>query len=105
VSENDSPLQPVRFFRLFLDTLTAEIGHDAFVAVLENANLPADIADPGAVSRYTSQSTAETYARIQKAMRVYYGRGARGWLFLQASTCVDTGSLPGSTAIGQPTKA
>ena len=80
MSEHASPLLPVRFFRLFLDTLTAEIGHDAFVVILEKADLPADLADPQAVSRYTSQSAAETYARVQKAVRVYYGRGARGTL-------------------------
>jgi predicted hydrocarbon binding protein len=80
VSEHDSALLPVRFFRLFLATLTAEIGHDALVVILEKADLPADLADPQAVSRYTSQSAAETYARVQKAMRVYYGRGARGIL-------------------------
>jgi predicted hydrocarbon binding protein len=80
VNQHDLPLLPVRFFRLFLDTLIAEVGHDALVAILEEANLPADLVDPQAVSRYTSQSAPETYARIQKAMRVYYGRGARGIL-------------------------
>ena len=80
MSEHVSSLLPVRFFRLFLDTLTAEIGHDALVVILEKADLPADLADPQAVSRYTSQSAAETYARVQKAVRVYYGRGARGTL-------------------------
>ena len=70
----------MRFFRLFLDTLTVEIGHDALAAILAEANLPADLIDPQAVSRYTSQSAAETYARVQEAMRVYYGRGARGTL-------------------------
>jgi predicted hydrocarbon binding protein len=80
VSEHASVLLPVRFFRLFLATLTAEIGHAALVAILEKADLPADLADPQTVSRYTGQSAAETYARVQKAMRVYYGRGARGIL-------------------------
>jgi predicted hydrocarbon binding protein len=80
VSEHASASLPVRFFRLFLDTLTAEIGHDAFVAILEKADLPTDLTDPQAVSRYTSQSAAETYVRVQKAVRVFYGRGARGTL-------------------------
>jgi predicted hydrocarbon binding protein len=48
--------------------------------ILTKADLPADLADPRAVSRYTSQSAAETYARVQKAMRIYYGRGACGTL-------------------------
>lgn len=80
MSEHVSSLLPVRFFRLFLDTLTAEIGYDALVAILEKADLPADLVDPRTVSHYTSQSAAEAYARVQKAMRVYYGRGARGTL-------------------------
>jgi predicted hydrocarbon binding protein len=80
VSEHDSPLLPVRFFRLFLDTLTVEIGYDALMVILEKAGLPADLVDPQAVSHYTSQSAAETYTRIQKAMRLVYGRGARGTL-------------------------
>jgi predicted hydrocarbon binding protein len=80
VNEHASVVLPVRFFRLFLDTLTVEIGHDTLVLVLEKADLPTDLADPQAVSRYTSQSAAETYARVQKAVRVFYGRGARGTL-------------------------
>jgi predicted hydrocarbon binding protein len=80
VNEHVLPLLPVLFFRLFLEVLTAEVGHDALVVILEKADLPADLVEPQAVSRYTSQSAAETYARVQKAMRVYYGRGARGIL-------------------------
>ena len=80
MSANDSSLLPVRFFRLFLDTLVVEIGHDALVLILEKVDLPGDLANPQAVSRYTSQSAAETYARIQKGVRMVYGRGARGTL-------------------------
>jgi predicted hydrocarbon binding protein len=80
VSESATSLLPVRFFRLFLNTLTAELGRDALLTILEKADLPADLVDPETVSGYTSQSAAQTYARIQKAMRSYYGRGARGAL-------------------------
>ena len=80
MSGHDSALLPVRFFRLFLDTLSAELGHATLVTVLERADLPVDLVDPQAVSGYTSQSAALAYARIQKAMRIYYGRGARGAL-------------------------
>jgi predicted hydrocarbon binding protein len=80
VTRRDLPSLPLHFFRLFVDTLTVEIGHDSLVAILEEAGLPADLADPQAVSRHTGQSAAEAYARIQKALRVYYGRGARGML-------------------------
>ena len=80
MSELDTSLLPLHFFRLFLDTLTAELGPERLVTVLEKADLPAGLIDPQVVSSYTSQSAAQTYARIQKAMRVYYGRGARGAL-------------------------
>lgn len=80
MSEQESALLPVRFFRLFLDTLTAELGRETLILLLEKSDLPADLVDPQTVSGYTSQSAAQTYARIQKAMRVYYGRGARGAL-------------------------
>jgi len=80
VSEHVSSLLPLRFLRLFLETLSAEIGRDVLAVILEKADLPADLLNPQAVSRYKGQSAAETYARIQKAMRAYYGRGARSML-------------------------
>jgi predicted hydrocarbon binding protein len=80
VNEQDSQALPVRFFRLFLNTIIAELGSETLVTVLEKADLPAHLASPDAVSGYTNRSAAETYARIQKAIRIYYGRGARGIL-------------------------
>jgi predicted hydrocarbon binding protein len=80
VSETDPALLPVRFFRLFLNTLTSELGPETVASVLQKADLPVDLVEPQTVAGYTSQSAAHTYARIQKAMRVYYGRGARGSL-------------------------
>jgi predicted hydrocarbon binding protein len=71
---------PVRFFRLFLETLNHEIGADTLSMVLEMGDLPPELADPQVASRFTGCSAAEAYARIQKALRVYYGRGARGTL-------------------------
>lgn len=71
---------PLRFFRPFLETLTDEIGRDALLSILKRAALPADLVEPQTVSRYNGAAAAETYAQIQKAMRIYYGRGARGTL-------------------------
>jgi predicted hydrocarbon binding protein len=73
-------LLPIRFFRLFLEILNAELGPDKLSLVLEKGNLPPELIDPQTAFRFTSISAAETYARIQQAMRVYYGRGARGTL-------------------------
>ncbi len=80
MKEPHSHLLPTRFFRQFLDVLTAELGNDALVSILEKASLPADFIDPQAGSRYNTATAAETYAFIQQAMRFYYGRGARGTL-------------------------
>lgn len=78
---SDSPaLLPVRFFRLFLETLNAELGEKTLTMVLEKADLDTERLNPEAVSRLTSSTAAETYARIQHALRIYYGRGARGTL-------------------------
>jgi predicted hydrocarbon binding protein len=80
VSQQNSDGLPVRFFGIFLETLNAEIGAETLQGVLEKANLSVELIDPQAVSRSTSQSAAQAYARIQQAMRIYYGRGARGSL-------------------------
>ncbi len=80
MKEPYSQILPIRFFRQFLDVLTDELGNEALVSILEKATLPANLVDPQAVSRYNTATAAETYARIQHAMRFYYGRGARGTL-------------------------
>jgi predicted hydrocarbon binding protein len=89
-------LLPTHFFRLFLETLDAELGPKTLAMVLEKADLDPALIDPQAVSHLTSPAAApaspaaapaspapgqaETYAHIQHALRVYYGRGARGTL-------------------------
>lgn len=80
MKESYSQTIPIRFFRQFLDTLTDELGNETLVSILEKASLPAELVDPQAISRYNAATAAETYASIQKAMRIYYGRGARGAL-------------------------
>ena len=80
MKDQDVSLLPTRFFRLFLDVLYAELGSETMSLILEKANLPVDLIDPQAVSRYNGETAAEAYARIQQAMRIYYGRGARGTL-------------------------
>jgi predicted hydrocarbon binding protein len=77
---NEAALLPIRFFRLFLESLNAELGPDTLGLVLAKGDLPPDLLDPHSASRFNSASAAETYARIQRALRVYYGRGARGTL-------------------------
>jgi predicted hydrocarbon binding protein len=84
MSQVEHAVLPVRFFRLFLDTMVAELGRDTLETVLEKADLPVELAAPKISPRSapvdSAQSAIQAYARIQKAMRIYYGRGARGSL-------------------------
>jgi predicted hydrocarbon binding protein len=63
-----------------LETLNTEVGHDTLQIVMSKSDLPLDFCDPETVSRFTSATAPQAYASIQKALRTYYGRGARGIL-------------------------
>lgn len=69
-----------RIMRRFVETLSAEIGHETFSAVLSNAGLPKEWAHPAHFSALDDERAAHAYARLQSALRTYYGRGARGIL-------------------------
>lgn len=69
-----------RIMRRFVETLSLEIGHESFSAVLSNAGLPEEWAHPAHFAALDNVRTAQAYARLQSALRTYYGRGARGIL-------------------------
>lgn len=69
-----------RIMRRFVETLSLEIGHETFSAALSNAGLPAEWAHPAHFAALDDERTAQAYARLQSALRKYYGRGARGIL-------------------------
>jgi predicted hydrocarbon binding protein len=98
VTEQDSQALSVRFIRLFLNTIIAELGSEMLITVLEKAGLSTRLASPDAVAGSTSRAAAETYAAIQKAIRIYYGRGARGILIrvgrLLWLRLLDSASIP-----------
>jgi predicted hydrocarbon binding protein len=71
---------PVRVMRRFVETLSSEIGHETFSAVLSKAGLPENWARPLHFVALDEAQTAQAYARLQAALRTYYGRGARGIL-------------------------
>ncbi len=71
---------PVRVMRRFVETLSSEIGHETFSAVLSKAGLPEKWAHPEHFVALDEADTAKAYARLQNALRTYYGRGARGIL-------------------------
>lgn len=92
------PAVPARFFRLFLETLNAELGSTRLALVLEKGDLQPDQINPQTAFRLNSAEAAETYTGIQRAMRVYYGRGARGTLVrigrILWERLLENGSLP-----------
>lgn len=71
---------PARVMRRFVETLSLEIGIETFSAALLKAGLPAEWAHPAHFSALDNVRTAQAYARLQSALRTYYGRGARGIL-------------------------
>ena len=74
------------FLHQFVDTIAGELGQDNLSIVLEKAGLPSDWSDPGRWESLTHTTPIQAYAGLQKAMRTYYGRGARGILIRVGSS-------------------
>lgn len=68
------------FLRHFVQVLESELGHENLATVLAKANMPSDWSDPARSRNRSGTNAAETYSGLQKAIRTYYGRGARGIL-------------------------
>jgi len=77
-------MKPIRFsprnMNRFVETLSAEIGRDTYHAVLSKSDLSHDWRAPEFFLALDSSQAAEAYAKLQAALRTYYGRGARGIL-------------------------
>lgn len=71
---------PARVMFRFVETLSAELGHDILSAVLVKAGLPKEWAHHTYFSGLDNIRTARAYSQLQSALRAYYGRGARGIL-------------------------
>lgn len=71
---------PASVMRKFVETLSTELGHDTFSAVVSKAGLPREWAHAAHFSALDDVRTGLAYARLQVALRTYYGRGARGIL-------------------------
>ena len=69
-----------RLMSNFVDTLSNEVGADTYHAVLANSGLSRDWQTPEFFLAFDALQTAEAYAKLQSALRTYYGRGARGIL-------------------------
>lgn len=64
----------------FVETLSNEVGPDTYHAVLSNSGLSRDWQKPEFFLAFDGSQAAESYAKLQSALRTYYGRGARGIL-------------------------
>lgn len=71
---------PPKIMRAFVETLSASLGHDTLSAVLDKAGLPVEWANPAHFTALDDARAAQAYAKLQTALRTYYGRGARGIL-------------------------
>jgi predicted hydrocarbon binding protein len=71
---------PARIMTRFVETLSAELGHDTLSAVLLKSDLPEEWAHAAHFGALDDAHTAQAYSRLQSALRTYYGRGARGIL-------------------------
>ena len=69
-----------RLLRAFVETLSAELGADHYSAVLEKAGITLPNLDPKAGATIPASAASLAYADLQRAIRTYYGRGARGIL-------------------------
>ena len=71
---------PLQVMQRFVEALSSEVGHETLSAVLSKAGLPEEWAHPLHFIALDETRTAQAYARLQSALRIYYGRGARGIL-------------------------
>ncbi len=71
---------PARVMFRFVETLSAELGHDTLSAVLSKAGLPEEWAHHTHFMGLDDIRSARAYAHLQAALRMYYGRGARSIL-------------------------
>jgi predicted hydrocarbon binding protein len=63
----------------FIELIVQEVGADKMTLILAMVNLPGSLLEQS-VEILGSHQIAEIYASLQRALRLYYGRGARGLL-------------------------
>ena len=69
-----------RILKRFAETVALELGADQFNGMLAMSNLPVAWREPESFLKVSPTDSAHVYAALQSAMRVYFGRGARGVL-------------------------
>ncbi len=71
---------PLPVLRKFVETLSDELGHNTATAVIKKTGLPKEWLHDDNFANLNNEQSALAYARLQSALRAYYGRGARGIL-------------------------
>lgn len=69
-----------RYLPQFLEAISDEVGLAELSTILGKAGLPGEWADPEHIRSLEGIESARAYAGLQRALRTYYGRGARGTL-------------------------
>lgn len=64
----------------FVECTSLELGNDQFDAMLALSKLPPEWVEPKVFLKMDGSESAKAYASLQTAMRMYFGRGARGVL-------------------------
>ncbi len=101
---SSTPSLPPRVLGLFLEIVQSEIGAETIQLVLAKGDISSEVADPKLALALSPAMAAEKYSAIQKAMRTFYGRGARGTLIrigrLMWSKLLDGASLADKAQAG-----
>jgi predicted hydrocarbon binding protein len=75
-----SPVISSRFVQQFVAATTEEVGAEKLTLVLADENLSSSVLARENLGRLDGRAAAELYARLQHALWLFYGRGARGIL-------------------------
>jgi len=78
--ETASPLISNRLLKQFVFAAFEEVGVDKLPQVLAKINLSPTVVEAESIKRLDGHGSAEIYALLQRALRLFYGRGARGIL-------------------------
>ena len=78
--EGTQPVISPRFLKQFVFAAFDEVGVDKLARVLSSAGLSPAIVETDSLNNLDGHAAADIYARLQHALRIFYGRGARGIL-------------------------
>jgi predicted hydrocarbon binding protein len=69
-----------RLYRLFIESVTQEVGLDNLPAIMAGNRLLPAAFKPGILAQLDGLQAERANASLQQGLRLYYGRGARGML-------------------------